>query len=123
MTTFLRFLVVGGALALVYALLAALATSQLPWPKSLSAAVAWVICIPLGFWCQRRFTFVGSGQHRFALGFYAGTQVIGICIGAGMSFLFARGVFWPDLVVHLSASALAAVVSFGLNRRYTFPET
>lgn len=121
MSTFLRFLMVGGALAVVYALLAAFATSQLPWPMAVSAGVAWVICIPLGFWCQRRFTFGGSGQHRFALGLYAGTQVLGIGIGAAMSFLFARGEFWPDLVVHLSASAVAALASFGLNRRFTFP--
>jgi putative flippase GtrA len=123
MTTLVRFLLVGSALAGVYALLAAFATSQLPWPKAVSAGLAWVVCIPLGFWCQRRLTFVGSAQRRFALGLYAGTQVLGIGIGAGMSYLFARGAFWPDLVVHLSASALAAVVSFLLNRRFTFPQT
>lgn len=121
MTTFFRFLLVGGALAVVYALLAALATSQLPLPHAVSAALAWAICIPLGFWCQRRFTFGGSGLHRFALGLYAGTQMLGMGIGAGTSFLFARGIFWPDLVVHLLASALAAVTSFAINRRFTFP--
>lgn len=119
--TFLRFLVVGAALAGVYAVLAALATSQLPWPKGVSAALAWVACIPLGFWCQRHFTFTGSRLHRFALGLYAATQGLGICIGTGMSVLFARGAFWPDLFVHLAASALAAVTSYGLNRRFTFP--
>lgn len=121
MSTFVRFLVVGCTLAVVYAILAALATSQLPWPKAVSAAVAWVICIPLGFWSHRHFSFPGSGQHRFALGLYAGTQLLGIGIGAGTSFLFARGEFWPDLIVHLCASALAAVASFVLNRRFTFP--
>lgn len=121
MSTFLRFLFVGGALAVVYALLAAFATSQLPLPHALSAALAWAVCIPLGFWCQRHFTFGGSGLHRFALGLYAGTQVLGMGIGAGMSFLFARGQFWPDLAVHLLASALAAVASFAINRRLTFP--
>lgn len=119
--TFLRFLVVGSALAVVYALLAALATTHLPLPRAVSAGAAWILCIPLGFWCQRRFTFAGSGQHRAALGIYAGTQVLGVAIGAGMSFLFARGAFWPDLVVHLCASALAAVTSYAINRRFTFP--
>ncbi|WP_137109340.1 GtrA family protein [Rhodobacter sp. SY28-1] len=122
MTTFVRFLVVGGTLAAIYALLAALATSQLPWPKAVSAGVAWVVCIPLGFWLHRQFSFHGSGQHRFALGLYAGTQLLGIGIGAGTSYLFATGDFWPDLLVHLCASALAAVASFGLNRRFTFPK-
>ncbi|MBA4325565.1 MAG: hypothetical protein C0426_11170 [Rhodobacter sp.] len=121
MSTFLRFLVVGGSLALVYALLAAFATSQLPWPKAVSAGAAWIACIPLGFWCHRRFTFTGSAPRPFALGLYALTQVIGIGIGAGTSFLFATGRFWPDLLVHLCASALAAVASYVINRRLTFP--
>lgn len=121
MSTFLRFLVVGGSLALVYALLAAFATSQLPWPKAVSAGAAWIACIPLGFWCHRRFTFTGSAPPPFALGLYALTQVIGIGIGAGTSFLFATGRFWPDLLVHLCASALAAVASYVINRKLTFP--
>lgn len=122
MTTVLRFLLVGGALALVYALVAALATSQLPWPKAVSAGVAWIACIPLGFWCHRHFTFTGSARRPFAIGLYALTQVLGIAIGGGVSFLFATGVFLPDLFVHLGASALAAIVSYVINRRMTFPE-
>ena len=67
MSTFARFLLVGGALAALYALLAALATSQLPWPKAVSAAVAWLACIPLGFWCHRRFTFPGE-PYQYTMG-------------------------------------------------------
>lgn len=118
----LRFLAVGSALALVYALLAALATSQLPLPRALSAGLAWAICIPLGFWCQRHITFRGSQRHPFALGLYAATQVMGVGIGAGMSFLFAQGEFWSDLPVHFAASALAAAASYLINRRFTFPK-
>ena len=121
MSTFARFLLVGGALAALYALLAALATSQLPWPKAVSAAAAWLACIPLGFWCHRRFTFPGSARRPFALALYAATQLIGIGIGAVMSYLFATGSFRPDLVVHLAASALAAVTSYFVNRTLTFP--
>ncbi|MDP3193950.1 GtrA family protein [Tabrizicola sp.] len=123
MNTFARFLLVGGALALVYAVVAALATSQLPWPTAVSAGAAWVACIPLGFWCHRRFTFTGSARRPFALGLYALTQVLGIGIGAGVSFLFATGRFWPDFPVHLCASALAAVASYVINRKLTFPES
>lgn len=123
MSTVLRFLLVGGGLALVYALLAALATSQLPWPKAVSAASAWIVCIPLGFWCHRHFTFTGSARRPFALGLYTLTQVLGIGIGAGTSFLFATGQFWPDLLVHLCASALAALASYVINRKLTFPDS
>jgi putative flippase GtrA len=122
-TTFLRFLIVGSALALVYALLAALATSQLPWPKAVSAGAAGIACVPLGFWCHRRFTFTDSAGRPFALAVYALTQVVAVGIGAGTSFLFATGRFGPDLFVHLSASALAAVVSYVINRKVTFPRS
>lgn len=123
MNTFFRFLLVGGALAVLYAVLAAVATSQLPWPKAVSAGAAWIACIPFGFWCHRRFTFPGSARRPFALGLYALTQLLGIGIGAGMSFLFATGSFRPDLLIHLTASGLAAVASYVINRNLTFPKS
>ena len=121
--TLLRFLVIGGAMALVYAVLAALATSHLTLPRPLSAAGAWVLCIPFGFWLQRRVTFTASQPHRHALWLYAATQGLSIAIVATISHLLARGSFWPDLAVHLGASALAAILSYLINRRIIFPAT
>ena len=120
-STLFRFLVVGGGMTALYSVLAALATTHLPLPRPLSAAGVWVLCIPLGFWCQRRFTFTASTPHRLALWLYAATQVMGICIAATASYLFARGLFWPDLVVHLAAAALAAALSYMINRWIIFP--
>ena len=120
--TFLRFLIVGGSLAALYATLAALATTWLPWPRALSSGVIWVLCIPVGFWSHRRFTFTTRHPHRHALWLYAATQVLGIGIAAGVSHLLARGAFWPDLAVHLFASGLAAVASYLVNRWIVFPE-
>jgi putative flippase GtrA len=120
--TLLRFLVVGACLAALYATLAALATSQLPWPKALSAALVWVLCIPVGFLSHRRFTFTTRTAHRHGLWLYAATQVLGIGIASGVSFLLARGQFWPDLFVHLLASGLAAIASYLINRWIVFPD-
>jgi putative flippase GtrA len=120
-STLFRFLVVGGGMTALYSVLAALATTHLPLPRPLSAAGVWVLCIPLGFWCQRRFTFTASRPHRHALWLYAATQVLGIGIAATASYLLARGSFWPDLAVHLGAAALAAVLSFLINRWIIFP--
>jgi putative flippase GtrA len=117
----LRFLFVGGALALLYATLASIATSYLPFPKALSSGGVWVLCIPIGFWCHRQFTFVTRRPHRFALWLYAGVQVLGIAIAALVSLLLARGSFWPDFAAHLFASALAALASYVINRRFVFP--
>lgn len=119
--TFLRFLVVGASLAALYATLAALATSQLPLPKALSSALVWVLCVPVGFISHRRFTFTTRRPHRHGLWLYGATQVLGIGIASGVSFLLARGQFWPDLFVHLFASGLAAVASYLINRWIVFP--
>jgi putative flippase GtrA len=121
-STFLRFLVVGSGMTALYSVLAALATTHLPLPRPLSAAGVWMLCIPLGFWCQRRFTFTASAQHRHAILLYTATQVLGICIASTASYLFARGSFWPDLAVHLGAAALAAILSFMISRWIIFPE-
>lgn len=121
MTTFMRFVAVGVTIAILYAVLAALATTHLPWPKALSAGVIWTAFIPLGYWCQRRFTFTSSTPRPFALAIYALTQVLGIGIGSGASFLFATGRFGTDIFVHLGASGVAAVVSYLINRNLTFP--
>lgn len=120
--TLLRFLIVGGCLAVLYATLAALATTYLPLPKALSSGIAWVLCIPVGFVSHRRFTFTARRPHRLALWLYAATQVLSIAIAAGVSHLLARGAFWPDLVVHLFASGLAAITSYLINRWIVFPE-
>lgn len=119
--TLFRFLVVGGSLAALYATLAAIATSQLSLPKALSSGLVWVLCIPIGFWCHRRFTFTARRPHRHGLWLYAATQGLGIGIAAGTSYVLATGVFWPDLLVHLFASGLAAVASYLINRRFVFP--
>lgn len=120
--TLFRFLFVGGCLAALYATLAALATSQLPLPKAVASGVVWILCIPVGFWSHRRFTFPARQPHRHGLWLYAATQVLGIAIASGTSFLFATGVFWPDLGVHLLASALAAIASFLVNHWIVFPD-
>jgi putative flippase GtrA len=122
-SSLLRFLVVGGGMAVVYSVTAALATTYLPLPKSLSSALVWILCIPLGFWCHRRFTFAGSTPHRHALWLYAGVQAAGIGIAATNSHFLARGAFWPDLAVHFFSALLAAIVSYVVNRLVVFPRS
>lgn len=120
--TFLRFLLVGAALSGPYAVLAALATTHLPLPMALSSALIWVACIPIGFWLHRHFTFTSRTAHRHGLWLYAATQILGVGITSGTSFLLARGVFWQDVFVHLLASGLAAIASYLINRWIVFPD-
>ena len=121
-SSFLRFLLVGGGMAGVYALLAALATSQLPIPRAASSALAWIACIPIAFWAHRRFSFPESRPHRHGLWLYAATQGLSIAIVAAISQLLAQGLFWHDLIVHLFASAVAAVSSYAISRKVIFSD-
>lgn len=121
-TTVVRFLIVGGMMALVYAVLAALATAHLPLPKTVSAGGAWLLCIPFAYWAQRRFTFVDSAPHRHAPWLYGATQGLGIATVATVSHFLASGAFWPDLMVHLFGSLLAAILSYLINRVVIFPK-
>ncbi len=120
--TLLRFLIVGGSLAALYAVLAAFATTWLPLPKAVASGIVWVLCIPVGFMAHRRFTFPTRRPHRFAPWLYAATQLLGITITAGVSQILARGTFWPDLAVHLFAAGLAAIASYLVNRWIVFPD-
>lgn len=119
--TLLRFLIVGGSMSLLFSLLTAFSTLHLPLPKPLVAGLVWVICIPIAFWCQRRFTFQTSAPRSNALGLYAATQGLGIVIVAVATAGLARGSFWPDMLVYLGASALAATASYLISRLVIFP--
>ncbi|MGL4238266.1 GtrA family protein [Tabrizicola sp.] len=121
-TTYVRFLAVGGGLALLYAVLAALATSQLPLPNALSSAILWVLFIPVGFWCHRHFTFTSRRPHRHGLWLYAAIQLLSIGIVSGLSQLLARGTFWPDVAIHLMSACLAATASYLINSLVVFPD-
>ncbi len=119
-STFFRFILVGGSFALIYSVLTALVTNTVPLPKPLLAALVWAACIPPAFYCQRRFAFAKFAPRRGALGLYAATQGMGMGIAAVAAATLVQGRFWPDTVVFLGASALAAVLSFGVNRLVIF---
>lgn len=121
-STLLRFLAVGSGMAGLYSVSAALATTYLPLPRPVSSVGVWILCIPMGFWLQRRVTFADSTPHRHALLLYAAIQATGMSIAAASSHFLASGSFWPDLLVHLSAAVMAAIISFMVNRLVVFPK-
>ncbi|NPD16310.1 GtrA family protein [Xinfangfangia sp. D13-10-4-6] len=118
--SFPRFLLVGGSFALIYSLLAAFLTAVLPFVAPLSAAIAWLACIPPAWFCQRRFTFQGAQARKGGGILYLLPQCLGMMIAAGAGWLFATGAFLADTLVYLLASALAAVVSYAITRLVIF---
>ncbi len=121
-SSFLRFLLVGGSFALICSLLAAFLTGLLPLPPWMSAALAWLLCIPPAWLCQRRFTFHDRAPREGGAVLYLLTQGLGLCIAALAGALFAQGRFGHDTLVYLLASALAAVVSYAINRLVIFAD-
>ena len=120
--SFPRFLLVGGSFALIYSLLAALLTGLLPLPSWMSSALAWLLCIPPAWFCQRRFTFHDRAPRQGGAFLYLLTQGLGLGIAALAGALFAQGSFVHDALVYLLASALAAVVSYAINRLIIFAD-
>lgn len=118
---FLRFLLVGALAACLYALCAAGLASLLPSvPPAVISTLLWFAFIPPVFWCHRRFSFRGMSPRPRALGLYALTQAISSAIVSVASVLFVTKVFWADIGVYLIATALAAIISYLLNRLVVF---
>ena len=119
--TFLRFLLVGGSFAVLYALTTAFLVGRLPLPKPATSALVWLACIPPAYWCQRRFAFRAETTRRGAIWIYGLAQLISLVIVSAAGALFVSGSdMIRDTIVYLIASAVAAVSSYAINRMVTF---
>ena len=119
MTRLLRFLAVGGGLALSYALATAGLVSA-GAPKLATSVALYLLCIPLGFMLQGRLTFGVRDTRRGALALYAALQGVSLGIVTAATALFVSGRFWPDALVLVCASGAAALVSFAVSRAVIF---
>ncbi|MBW7920654.1 MAG: GtrA family protein [Rubellimicrobium sp.] len=117
---FLRFLLVGGSVAVAYSLATTLVTMALPLPPAVLAVAVWVCFIPLGYACQARFAFTGRTARRGGGALYAMAQGLSMGIVALAAWALASGDSWADVAVYLGASAIAAVASYVINRRLVF---
>jgi putative flippase GtrA len=117
---FLRFLVVGGGFALLYAAGTAALIHLAGTPPLPTSALVYAACMPPAFLAQKHFAFAVRQTRPAAFPLYVGTQLLGMGIVSAASGLLASGRFWQDTAVLLAASALAAVVSFLIGRHLTF---
>jgi putative flippase GtrA len=114
------FLAVGGASAVVYSILCTLLVKAFPgYPVAISIGVH-ACLIPFAFFAQRIVTFASSGiiAHEFLR--YAGVQIASISFSAlTLSQLVGHNSIL-NLLVFLSISAFAALVSFVICNFYVF---
>ena len=118
--TFVRFLIVGGAFAALYALTSAWIVSHTRLAPAWVSALIWLACIPAAYWCQRRFTFRPSEDRPAALLLYALTQGVSLAIVTVIAALFSTREMGWNTGVYLVGSGIAALTSFALNRFVVF---
>lgn len=116
----LRFLAVGGTVALVYSVVTAALIAWAGAPPVLTGALLWLACIPLAFHAQRRFAFGADRTRRMAFPIYLATQLASLMLVSGVSAVFVTRVFLTDTLIYLAATAAAAVLSFLIARFVTF---
>ncbi len=120
--SFLRFLIVGGSIAMIYALVCTGLTTRAGLPPGPVSVAVWLALIPPAYACQRRFTFRTENPRRGAMALYALTQGMGVAIASTVAWAFAGHDAGRDFAVFLAGSALAAVASWLMNRLVVFAE-
>lgn len=120
--TLLRFLCVGGAFSLSYAVLTA-ALISLGAPPFWTALLLYGFAIPLAFLAQKRFTFRATTAQRHAFWVYLATQLVTFALVAGVTTRFVMQQIWADTMLYLVTAGAAAVLSFFVNRTFAFNHT
>jgi putative flippase GtrA len=119
-STFIRFLLVGGFFAAVYSVVTALLVHWTTWPTALLSTLVYLACIPPAYWTQRRFTFRPTSSRRGTGILYLLTQGLSLLIVTGLSALLTTQSLVWNTCAYLFASAVAAVVTYLVNRHIVF---
>ena len=113
------FLIVGGLSASCYIALAEL-LHKLGISPTASSAVAYVLCLPLGYFGHRWFTFRSTRSHRHSGMAYPAVQVIAWLIAVATTFISASIFALPSLVAFFLAAACAAAASYLMQKHWVF---
>lgn len=117
---FLRFLAVGGAFALGYALAVSALVNGAGAPPWGTSVTVWILCVPLAFLAQKRITFRVERPRRAAFAIYAATQVASLALVSTVTTRLVTGSFLPDALVFLATAGTAAALSFAVSRLLAF---
>ena len=115
----LVFLIVGGLAASCYVALAMI-LHALGLSPTTSSALAYVLCMPLGYFAHRSFTFRSVRSHRHAGVAYPAVQVIALLIATALTFISADTLGLPPIVAFFLAASGAAAASYVMQKRWVF---
>lgn len=115
-----RFLVVGGASALINTAIVVLFTEQLGLPFLLSYALCWVAVTLFGFVLNRQWSFrIKPGACRSEIVRYLAVSIFGI----GLGMLFSETMIAIGLryyIAFILATGLMTPINFIMHRNYSF---
>ena len=115
----LVFLVVGGLSAGCYVILAS-ALHSLALPPVVASAIAYVLCVPLGYLGHRFFTFRSRRPHRWAAIAYPALQGLALLMATAITFISASVLKHPPIVAFLLAAMITASASYLAQKHFVF---
>ncbi|EBA13903.1 GtrA family protein [Roseobacter sp. CCS2] len=118
--TFMRFLIVGGSFSLGYALVTAGLINFAEMPPLLTSVMVYLLCIPLAFLAQKKFTFRDGRSGKTAMLIYGATQLGSLAIVSTITSRFVTRNFVIDTALFLATAGMAAVVSYLICRYVIF---
>ena len=117
---FARFLLVGGSFSLAYALVMAALIGMVDAPPLPTSMIVYLLCIPLAFLAQKKFTFRDDQSGKAAMLIYGVTQLGSLTFVSAISSRFVTKNFILDTGLFLVTAGTAAVISYLICRYVIF---
>jgi len=118
---FLSYSAVGAfATVLHYAVLMA-SVDLCGFPAPVGAAVGALVGAAASYAANRRLTFASATPHSIAVPRFIAVALLGAALNAAIVWAVLHGIGWHYLVAQAIATVLILSLTFGLNRRWTFP--
>ena len=115
----MRYAAVGGVATLVHYLLLVLCVEFNAWPAWLASGLGGVAGAQIAYYGNRRFTFAHQGALGASWSRFQATAMLGAVTGMGVVAL-AVSIGLHYLLAQMLATLLTLLLTFGINRRWTF---
>jgi putative flippase GtrA len=117
---FMRFVLVGGASAILYSTLTAWLVGFRGMPPIATSTVVYALCIPLAYLAHKSFTFRAREVRRSGFLVYGAMQVMFIALASVVTTRFVTGNMIADTALFLLTSIAVAVASYAVSRVAVF---
>jgi putative flippase GtrA len=119
MPRFLRYAAVGAVATAVHYLLLVLCVEGGRWPAFLASGFGAVVGAQVAYVGNRWFTFAHCGAIVASWWRFQGTALIGVLFGMAVVALAVRQ-GWHYVLAQMLATGLALLLTYFINRRWTF---